>query len=29
MFSVDRGQFGPNFVFGTATAAYQMRRPAT
>jgi beta-glucosidase len=24
MFSVDRGQFGPNFVFGTATAAYQI-----
>jgi len=24
MFSVDRGQFGPNFVFGAATAAYQI-----
>jgi beta-glucosidase len=24
MFSVDRSQFGPNFVFGTATAAYQI-----
>lgn len=24
MFSVERGQFGPNFVFGTATAAYQI-----
>ena len=24
MFSVDRGQFGPNFVFGVATAAYQI-----
>jgi beta-glucosidase len=24
MFSVDRGQFGPDFVFGTATAAYQI-----
>ncbi len=24
MFSVDRGQFGPSFVFGTATAAYQI-----
>jgi beta-glucosidase len=24
MFSVDRGSFGPNFVFGAATAAYQI-----
>ena len=24
MFSVERGQFGPNFVFGAATAAYQI-----
>ena len=24
MFSVDRGQFGPNFTFGVATAAYQI-----
>src|SRR3569623_2106276 len=24
MFSVDRGQFGPNFVVGAATAAYQI-----
>ena len=24
MFSVDRGQFGPSFVFGAATAAYQI-----
>jgi hypothetical protein len=24
MFSVDRRDFGPNFVFGTATAAYQI-----
>lgn len=24
MFSVDRAAFGPNFVFGTATAAYQI-----
>jgi beta-glucosidase len=24
MFSVDRGQFGPNFVFGAATSAYQI-----
>jgi beta-glucosidase len=24
MFSVERGQFGPNFVFGTATSAYQI-----
>src|SRR5690606_34041957 len=24
MFSVDRKQFGPNFVFGTAIAAYQI-----
>jgi beta-glucosidase len=24
MFSVDRGQFGPNFLFGVATAAYQI-----
>jgi beta-glucosidase len=24
MFSVDRNDFGPNFVFGTATAAYQI-----
>jgi beta-glucosidase len=24
MYSVERGQFGPNFVFGTATAAYQI-----
>ncbi len=24
MFSIDRRQFGPNFVFGTATAAYQI-----
>ena len=24
MFSVDRGQFGPNFTFGAATSAYQI-----
>jgi beta-glucosidase len=24
MFTVERGQFGPNFVFGAATAAYQI-----
>ncbi|MEQ1771611.1 MAG: family 1 glycosylhydrolase, partial [Devosia sp.] len=24
MFSVDRHAFGPNFVFGAATAAYQI-----
>jgi len=24
MFSVERGQFGPNFLFGAATAAYQI-----
>ena len=24
MFSVERGQFGPDFVFGTATSSYQI-----
>ena len=24
MFSVNRGDFGPDFVFGAATAAYQI-----
>ena len=29
MFSVDRGQFGPNFLFGVATAAYQIEGATT